>query len=83
MTKTIASKEMKLLKWLKTNVMKVVALPIALSSLQFLALLIQSLGDGMVDDNELHAMLQAGNSTSLFFLALVMAILKLNKRDTL
>ena len=65
-----------ILGWLKNNVSKVVAVPVVFNTLEFAMLFVDSMRDGIMDDRELHALMQAGDSISLIYLAIAMAILK-------
>jgi len=68
-----------LLEWLKENVAKIVAVPVLINSFEFAMLFLESIKDGVIDDRELHALMQVGDSVSLIFLAIAMAVLKLRK----
>jgi len=69
------------LDWLRKNVSKVVAIPLAINSVEFLMLFLKSIQDGIIDDKELMALMQLGDSLTLIFLTLAMALLKLRKKD--
>lgn len=71
---------MKLIDWVKDNLGKVVAVPLAFNGLEFFALLFDALRDGVVSDAELHALMKAGDSVNMIFLAVVLAVLKYNNK---
>ena len=70
----------KLLQLIEAHAIKFVGVPFAINSIQFLLMLIHAMSDGVIDHDELEALLQAGNGTSMILLACAMAYLKLRKK---
>lgn len=70
---------MNVLEFIKKNILKIVTVPVVISAGSFALLLVQSLSDGVISDEELHSLIQAGSGIELVFLAVIMAVLKVRK----
>lgn len=70
----------KLLKLIEKHIGKSIGIPFALSSIQFVMMLLHAMSDGIIDHDELEALIQAGNGASMILLACAMAYLKLRKK---
>ena len=70
----------KILNWLSKNIYKVIGVPIALNSLEFVAMLVHAMQDGIIDHQELEQLLKVGDGVSLIFLVVAMAYLKLKNK---
>ena len=70
---------MKILEWIKDNILKIAAVPVVVSSGNFILLLVQSMSDGVITDEELHALIKVGSGIELICLVAVMGVLKIRK----
>lgn len=70
-----------ILNWLANNLTKVIGVPVVVNSMSFLALLFQSLSDGVIDETELHNLLTAGSGIDLIVLVFVMAVMKVRSKN--
>lgn len=70
---------MNIIEWIKNNVMKIITVPVVISTGNFAVLLVQSLSDGVITEDELHMLIKAGSGIQLVCLALVMGVLKIKK----
>jgi len=70
----------RLLSRLKNNVSKVIALPVAMSAIIFLANLALSLTDGDLSEEEFHNLIGIASGGETLLLVLVMAILKIKNK---
>lgn len=68
-----------LFNWLQSNVHKAVGVPALISTVQFLAMLMQYASDGVIDETELHQLLTTGSAINLAILIVVYAFLKARK----
>lgn len=68
-----------MLDWIQENLDKLVTVPVFSNIGTFALVLVQSLSDGVVTDDELHAIVQASSGLTLFMLTLVLAVLKFRK----
>lgn len=69
-----------LLKLIEKNAGKTVGIPFIISTLQFLLMLLHAMSDGIIDHQELEALLQAGNGVQMVFLALAIGYLQFRKK---
>lgn len=68
-----------MIDWLETHILKLIGIPVTLNVVKFALLLVQSLSDGVITDDELHSLMQLGSGVELIVLVIVMAVLKVKK----
>ena len=70
----------KIMNYLTAHAKSAIAIPAAISGFEFMALLIQSASDGVISEQELHALLKAGSGFNFVILAIVLAYLHYRKK---
>ncbi len=72
---------MDLLQFLEKNLNRILTVPVIISLMHFILLLIQSLSDGILTNEELHALIQGTSGINIVILGFVMIVLKLKSES--
>lgn len=69
---------MNILDMIKEHAKPLIAVPAILNGGNFLIMLLQSVSDGVITDQELHNLMQASSGLNIVILGIVMLIMKRN-----
>lgn len=60
----------------KKHLFKLITIPAIISALNFIVLILQSVSDGVITDQELHALIKASSGIDIIFLVIAITLLK-------